>query len=126
VADYGKYVLSPSAKFKDFTAPAQSIPPSPGHYAEWIRACKGGEPSLCTFDYSGALIEHNLLGNVAHRVGKKLQWDPKKLQATSWCALPRGCPNRAETGSPPDVLPSRNAPEASQYLTKDYRKGWAI
>ena len=43
-----------------------------GHHQEWIHACKTGEPTLCNFDYSGMLVEHNLLGNVAFRVGKKL------------------------------------------------------
>ncbi len=101
VADYQKHLLSPSAEFEDYQRPPQSIPPSLGHYQEWIQACKNGGETLCNFDYSGALIEHNLLGNVAHRVGKKLDWDPENLQAT-------------------------NAPEASVYLTKEYRDGWAV
>ena len=37
-------------------------------------------PTLCNFEYSGSLIEHNLLGSVAYRVGKKLQWDSKNLR----------------------------------------------
>jgi hypothetical protein len=38
---------------------------------------------------------------VAYRVGKKLQWDAKNLKAT-------------------------NAPEASKYIKREYRKGWTI
>jgi len=101
LADYGKRILLPESKFKDFPPPKPSIPPSLGHHKEWIHACKTGAPTLCNFDYSGALIEHNLLANVAYRVGKKLQWDPKSLRAT-------------------------NCPEADQYITKKYRKGWEI
>lgn len=101
VADYSKYVLSPSADFKDYKKPEKSIPKSRGHYNEWIHAIKTGTPTLCNFDYSGKLIEHNLLGNVAHRVGKKLIWNSSTLTAT-------------------------NAPEAQQYITKSYRDGWGI
>ncbi|MDO5114396.1 MAG: Gfo/Idh/MocA family oxidoreductase [Planctomycetia bacterium] len=74
VSDYGKHVLSPSAKFTDYVYPAK-LPSSPGHYQEFINAAKGGPESLCNFDYSGKLIEHNLLGNVAHRSGKAFDWD---------------------------------------------------
>ena len=101
VADYGKLVLSPGAKYKDYQPPEKKIARSLGHYKEWIHAAKTGGKSLCNFDYSGALIEHNLLGNVAHRVGEKLQWDAKELQTT-------------------------NSPEANALLTKEYRDGWGI
>ena len=101
VADYGKLLLSPKADFAGFKPPEQSIPKSRGHYAEWIHGCKTGAPTLCNFDYSGALIEHNLLGNVAHRVGKKLLWDAQKFKVT-------------------------NTDEAAVFLTKEYRKGWEI
>lgn len=101
VADYGKLVLSPGDKFKDYPKPENKIPSSPGHYAEWIHAAKTGGESLCNFSYSGKLIEHNLLGNVAHRAGKKLQYD-------------------ATTGT------ITNAPEAASLLTKEYREGWTI
>ena len=99
VADYGKRVLLPADKFKDYKAPAQTIPKSLGHHKEWIHAAKTGAPTLCNFEYSGALIEHNLLGNVAYRLGKPLEWDAANFKAT-------------------------NAPEADKYLKKKYRKGW--
>ena len=73
LADYNKRVLLPESDFKDFQAPAPSIPPSLGHHQEWIHACKTGAPTLCNFEYSGTLIEHNLLRTVAFRAGKKLQ-----------------------------------------------------
>lgn len=101
VADYGKLVLSPGDKFKDYPAPADKIAPSLGHYAEWIHAAKTGGESLCNFNYSGKLIEHNLLGNVAHRVGKKLEYDATTGQVT-------------------------NSPEAAQYMAKEYRDGWSV
>ncbi len=101
LADYGKHVLLPEEKFKDFKRPERSIPESPGHHAEWVRACKGGEPALCRFDYAGPLTECVLLGNVAYRCGKKLEWDPRRLRAS-------------------------NCPEAGKYIDKEYRKGWEL
>jgi len=101
VADYSKHVLLPEDKFKDYKRPPRSIPPSPGHYREWIAACRGGPPAQCNFEYAGWLIEHNLLGNVAYRVGKKLQWNATGLKAA-------------------------NAPEADRYIRKEYRPGWEI
>ena len=101
LADYGKRILLPEEQYKEFKAPEPSIAPSLGHHQEWIHGCKTGAPTLCNFDYSGKLIEHNLLGNVAYRTGKKLQWDAKALKAT-------------------------NCPEAEQYIHKKYREGWEI
>jgi hypothetical protein len=100
-ANYGSYRLFPAEKFTGFKAPEQTIPKSIGHHAEWIKACKEGTPTTCNFDYSGALSESVLLGNVAFRVGKPLDWDAKKLKAT-------------------------NCPAADQYIRKEYRDGWEV
>ena len=75
LADYGKHKLLPEDQFAGFKPPEPTIPDSIGHHAEWIQACKTGEPTTCNFDYSGTLTEAVLLGNVAYRVGKKLEWD---------------------------------------------------
>jgi len=101
LADYGRHILLPAEKFKGFKPPKPSIPKSLGHHREWIHACKTGEPTTCNFDYSGMLIEHNLLANVAYRAGKKLQWDPENLKAI-------------------------NCPEADKYIRREYRKGWTL
>ncbi len=101
LSEYGKHILLPVAKFKDFKRPEPWIAPSLGHHREWIHACKTGEPTLCNFDYSAMLIEHNLLGNVAYRAGTKLQWDPEKLSAT-------------------------NCPDADPYIRREYRQGWTL
>lgn len=100
-ADYTRYRFFPADKFEGFPPPENKIPPSIGHHAEWIRACKEGTPTTCNFDYSGALTESVLLGNVAFRTGKALEWDAKNLKAT-------------------------NCPEADRYLTKVYRKNWEV
>ena len=100
-ANYGSYRLFPTKKFKGFKPPAQTIPKSIGHHAEWIKACKDGSPTTCNFDYSGALTESVLLGNVAYRLGKKLEWDAENLKAT-------------------------NCPEADSLIRKEYRAGWEV
>jgi hypothetical protein len=84
VADYSKIVRHPNPRFKAPWRQPREIPPSPGHYMEWLKACRGEGKSLCNFDYSGKLIEHNLLGNVAHRagLGQTLNWDAAALKFT--------------------------------------------
>ncbi|MEM7232534.1 MAG: gfo/Idh/MocA family oxidoreductase, partial [Planctomycetota bacterium] len=77
------------------------IPNSIGHHREWIEAVKSGSNTTCNFDYSGALAEAVLLGNIAYRVGEPLQWNAKTLDAV-------GCP------------------AAKQYIRREYRKGWSL
>ena len=101
LSDYGKHVLLPEDKFADFERPEPFIPKSRGHHAEWLHACKTGEPTTCNFEYAGWLTEANHLGNVAFRAGKKLHWDPEKLEAT-------------------------NCPEAASFIRREYRKGWKL
>ncbi len=100
-ADYSRYRLYPSDKFTGFKPPEQTIAKSIGHHQEWIKACKDGSPTTCNFDYSGALTETVLLGNVSYRTGKALDWDAANLKAT-------------------------NCPDADAYITKEYRSGWEV
>ncbi len=111
VGDKGKILdgrLIPESKQKAYTMPGKTIARSPGHYEEWINACKGGEPAGSCFDFAGTLTEVVLLGNIALRVElkeqvarHKLQWDPKAFKIT-------------------------NLPEANQFLHYEYRKGWTL
>jgi hypothetical protein len=101
LADYGRKQLLPESQFAGFQAPKPTIPDSKGHYAEWVAACKTGSPTGCNFDYAGALTEAVLLGNVAFRAGRKIEWDAVALKAL-------------------------NCPEADQYLRRDYRPGWTL
>jgi predicted dehydrogenase len=100
-SSYGRYRLLPEVDFKDFVTPKPFIPNSIGHHKEWFEACKIGGQTTCNFDYAGALTEAGLLGNVAFRVGKKIEWDTKTLRA-------------------------KNCPEADKYIQHQYRKGWKI
>jgi predicted dehydrogenase len=58
---------------------------SPGHFAEFVRAIKGGEAAMSNFpDYAVPLTETILLGNLAvWSEGKKVEWDAKKLRPKS-------------------------------------------
>ncbi len=101
LADYGthKLFLEPGLTAE---TPPQTIPPSIGHHQEWIQACKTRGATTCNFDYSGALAEAVLLGNVSYRAGgKKLEWDAQQLKAT-------------------------NCPEADAFLRREYRAGWTL
>ena len=96
-----KHVLLPEANFRDFKGPDPFIPRVRGHHEEWIEACKTGKRTASNFDYAGALTEANHLGNLAYRLGKKLEWDPVNLRA-------------------------KNCPEADRLISKEYRKGWML
>jgi hypothetical protein len=100
-ADYGSYNVRLNDANERFAPPPRSIARSPGHHREWLLACKTGSPTLCNFDYSGALTEAVLLGNVAYRTGQKLAWDAAALKAT-------------------------NCPAADQFVRREYRKGWTL
>ncbi len=66
-----------------------------GHYNEWIAACKGGPKALSNFEVSGPVTEAVLLGNIALRTGRKLQWDAKRLRtgdASADALLTKGYP----------------------------------
>ena len=71
------------------------------HHLEWIAGCKGGPVPYSNFDVAAYLTEIILLGCVAMRTGKKLEWDGPNMRAT-------------------------NAPEADLYIKRDNRKGWSI
>jgi GFO/IDH/MocA oxidoreductase family protein len=71
--------LLDAAKMADVTAHPvpQKYPRSPGVYAEWIAACKGGAPAGSAFDtYSGPFTEMVMLGCLAVRLGRTLEIDP--------------------------------------------------
>jgi len=112
IGDKGKMLgsrLIPESRQREYGKPPQKLERSPGHYMEWVIACKGGKPAGSNFpDHAGLLAQVVLLGNVAIRqelkeklLGTKLLWDPKEFKFT-------------------------NVPEANKYLTKEYREGWAL
>ena len=101
LADHAKYTLLPEANFREFQGPEPFIPRVRGHHEEWIEACKTGKPTASNFEYACALTVANHLGNLAYRLGRKLEWDPINLRA-------------------------KNCPEADRLIGRQYRKGWKL
>jgi hypothetical protein len=93
--------LLPKSRMKEFTPPAKTLRRVEAHDRAWIDAAKGGPRASSSFDYSGALTEIILLGQVAVRTGEKLQWDSKALKAT-------------------------NCADADKYIRAEYRPGWGV
>ena len=94
--------LLPEAKAKLLGKPPRELPRSPGHYREWIDACKGGKPAGSNFvDHAGHLAAVVLMGNIAIRTQEKLYWDADKLQF-------------------------KNSEAANQLLLPPYRQGWTL
>jgi hypothetical protein len=80
---YGHQVI-PETRAKELGRPPQALARSPGHYVEWIQACKGGPAAGSNFvDHAAHLAEVVLLGNIAIRVNEKLLWDGPNLRFTN-------------------------------------------
>src|SRR5262245_8732724 len=74
-----------------------------GMKEEWVKAIRENKPEIAisNFNYSGMLTETVLLGNVAIRVGSKIEFDGEKCEVT-------------------------NNASANQYIEQEYRKGYEI
>ncbi|MBX3746509.1 MAG: Gfo/Idh/MocA family oxidoreductase [Verrucomicrobiae bacterium] len=106
VAEFNARLLIPLGNAADLTyyrprTPDRLIPPMGNFQTQWINACKGNLKTSCNFDYNGTMTEQMMLGLVAHRVGKKLEYDGERGRVT-------------------------NVPEANQYLSRQYRPGWTL
>ena len=95
--------LLPESKMQDFKRPPKTLARSVGHRAEWVAACKAHKPQMAKagFAYSGPYTEALLVGNLATRLQKRIEWDAVKM-----CA--------------------KNAPEADALIRKTYRDGFGI
>ncbi len=99
---YGEQTrLIPVEKMKDYKFPPELLTRSPGHYRDWIRACKGGDPACSNFNVAAPFVEWMLLGVIALRVEGKLEWDAAKMRFS-------------------------NNTEANKYLKPTFRKGWSL
>ncbi len=87
VGDNGKMMghrLIPEKRMREFGRVAPTLPRSPGHFKEFVDACRGGPPPGSNFvDHSGLLSELCMLGNVAVRAKKKLFWDGPAMRITN-------------------------------------------
>ncbi len=92
--------LLPRALHEQAAAVPRTMKRSPGHYEEWVQACKGGARPESNFDYAGPMTEIVLLGVLALRAPRRrLEWDGASLKV-------------------------KNAPDLNQYVHIEYRKGW--
>ena len=81
--------------------PAEKLARIPGesHEMNWVDAAKGKTQTDSPFEYAAMLTEVMLLGVVALKAGKKIQYDGANMRIT-------------------------NVPEANQYLNRQNRTGW--
>jgi len=94
--------LLPVALHEEAKKVPKTMVRSPGHYEEWLQACKGGPRPVSNFDYAGPLTEIVLVGVLALRApGKKLEWDSVNLKV-------------------------KNVPELDAYVQTEYRNGWVL
>ena len=107
IADFGSRLLLPSGDNADLTyykprTQDKLLPPLGDFQRQWLAACKDtSRKTACDFEYSGNMIEQLLLGLVAYRVGKKLDYDGAAGRVT-------------------------NSPEANELLRRQYRPGWTL
>jgi predicted dehydrogenase len=93
--------LLPESKFKGFTRPKPTLPRSKGHHRDWLDACKGAPPASSNFEYGARLTELSLLGTLALRLGRRIDWDPERMEA-------------------------RGLADAEPMIREPYRAGWEL
>jgi hypothetical protein len=93
--------LLPASRWQEYVLPPQLLTRSPGHMQDWIRACKGGDPSCSDFNIAVPFAEWLALAAIAFRVSGRLDWDSKNIRFT-------------------------NNTDANKYLRPVFRKGWEL
>jgi predicted dehydrogenase len=93
--------LLPSSLHESFGKPPQKLPriDREEHEMNWVAAAKGQAEASCPFEYAARLTEVMLLGVVALRAGRKIDYDGVGMRIT-------------------------NVPQANDYLRREYRQGW--
>ncbi len=94
--------MIPDLRQKEYGKPPVKLERSPGHYIEWINACKGGKPAGACFDGLAAQVtETILLGNISIRANTPIIYDAEKGKIT-------------------------NSAEADALIHPPYREGWSL
>jgi predicted dehydrogenase len=79
VTNYSEHeVYVKGKKVDDFKHPEPSIPDSPGHLREFLNSIKSRQITTCDIEYGHRLSKCGLLGNLAFRTGRKLEWDDER------------------------------------------------
>ena len=95
------FLLLPKKEFVDYQLPVATLPRTRDHHFEFIQACKGGPPTESHFEYASKLTEGLLIGSLAIRTGKRIEWDAENMKAI-------GCP------------------EADRFIHPEFRPGWSV
>jgi predicted dehydrogenase len=93
--------IIPESKMQAYKKPPETLPRPIDELGQWIRACKGGEPSGASFENIYPFAQTVCLGAIALRVDKKLKWDAENVRFT-------------------------NSSEANNMIRRKYRKGWEL
>ena len=94
-------LLLPQEDFRDVQDPPKTLPRVEHHYLEWTQACKTGEPTTCPIEFACEMTEVALLGAMALRTRRLLQWDAKAMRIT-------------------------NDEQAGAFIDPPYRDGWSL
>jgi hypothetical protein len=94
-------LLLPEAKFREFRQPAKTLRRVPDHYGEWTQACKTGAKTVCPLEFGCEMTEMALLGSLALRTGRLIEWDAQARRVT-------------------------NDPESNELVAPPYRTGWSL
>jgi predicted dehydrogenase len=97
------FKLLPKQDFEGFKPPPRTIKrvPDQNHMRDWIDAIKNGGQACSNFEYASALTGMVLLGNLAIRAGKRIEWDGPNMRAT-------------------------NSSEVEEFIRPEYRKGYEL
>ena len=106
VTSFDDRIIIPHGDDADFTYydrrdEKDIIEPMGDFQQEWIDACKTDLKTSCDLDYAGSKMEMMMLGLVAYRAEKEIEYDGKKGLVT-------------------------NHTDANQYLKRTYRDGWVL
>ena len=104
VGNKGKILDSriiPESKMKAYKLPPKTLKRRSGTWGEWVEAIRGGEEASCNFNHASLITEAVLLGNIAIRTGKTLQWDGGQMTFV-------------------------NNDTANKYVRPNYRSGWTL
>ena len=96
------FVMLPRKQFEGYQPPEPTLPRVKSHHQEWVDACRGHGKTLAPYSYAAVLTESLLLGNVALRSGKAVEWDPVKMLVTN------------------------NPVDAAPFVKPEFRAGWSL
>jgi predicted dehydrogenase len=93
--------IIPESRMNAYKMPPKTLKRRSGTWGEWVEAIRGGEPAGCNFDWAQIITEAVLLGNIAIRCDKTLQYDAENMKFA-------------------------DNDKANEQVKPDYRSGWTL